>query len=119
MNESRRDTAVHRLGGLNETRWRVEVSPQVTTAVDVEGNRLPWIKPRNARAGVVENRWVHENEQALNSFRGLWIAVLGTKVLASGQTLPEVYDFLRSQGHADALVMKVPQRTGPRPYLIA
>jgi hypothetical protein len=72
------------------------------------------IERPNPRAGVSEVEWVQDHPEALRSFRGNWVAILGRKVLTSRATAGEVYDFLRSEGLADALVMKVPPDATPR-----
>ena len=74
-----------------------------------EGTERP-----NPRAGVSEVEWVQDHPEALRSFRGNWVAILGKKVLTSKATAGEVYDFLRREGLADALVMKVPTDATPR-----
>jgi hypothetical protein len=118
MAEFSRDSAsVGRITPSHETRRALEYAPETTRPVEYD--RLPWIKERNAKAGVFENRWAHENPDKLRSFRGTWVAILGDRILKSGEDVTEVYAFLNSQGYSDALVLKVPSGQGKRPYLIA
>jgi len=115
MAEFSPETAVSLLAA--ETRLQVDYAPETASSVQYE--QRPWIRTRNPKAGTVESRWAREHPELLNSFRGTWVAILGDRILKSGTTVGEVYDFLRSQGYADALIMKVPLDQGRRPYLIA
>jgi len=108
MNEPVRETTRREyLTPVADTRSRQNLAVD-TTAVDVDGRRLPWVKHRNAKAGVLESRWLAEHRDDLRPYQGQWIAILGQRVLVSKPSMKDTYDFLRSQGYADALVLKVP-----------
>lgn len=68
----------------------------------------PWIKARNPEAGIRETRWIQSKPAALKPFGGKWVAILGESVLSSGDSMRTVYDFVKAQGRADALIIKLP-----------
>lgn len=107
MNETTR----RYLSPFKEIQAALKFTPD--TAGRVSYSSRPWIKPRNPRAGVKERRWVSENANHLRQYAGTWVAVLGERVLVSGPTIRSVYDFVKAQGYADALVFKVQRETRP------
>jgi len=68
----------------------------------------PWIKSRNPEAGILETRWIQSKPAALKPFAGKWVAILGESVLSSGNSMKAAYDFVKAQGRADALIVKLP-----------
>jgi len=105
--------------GRAETAQRPEYAPSTQVGVTTYDPPVSWIKAHNPRAGVRERRWAQAHPEKLNSFKGMWVAILGDRLLTSATSVDDVYSFVRAQGHADALIMKVPQSQGKQPYLIA
>jgi hypothetical protein len=84
----------------------------------VTGGDTDGVPRTNADAGLRELQFVAQHPEKIDQFTGRWIAVLGSKVMVDGDSLQEVYDFVRKQGYADALILKV-QSDSKRAYRIA
>ena len=53
--------------------------------------------------------WFHQNLPTLVAkYRGLWIAVLGSTVVASGQSFEEVFTAVESNDQRDTFIVRVP-----------
>ena len=78
-----------------------------------------WEPLPNARAGVEELRWYEENEANLGNYRGLWIAISGQGIVASGLQFEQVYESVAILNLSDALIVRVPDDVSKRDYLIA
>lgn len=67
-----------------------------------------------------EAEWLAKNRARLSrDYRGLWIAVVGDAVVASGATFGEAYRQLTDRGIADALIEQMPDAPDQWEHLIA
>lgn len=69
--------------------------------------------------GVRELRWFHDNRDAVANYRGLWIAILGGRIVASEATFEATHDRLLQQGLTDALIVQVPDDPAKWDHLLA
>lgn len=83
---------------------------------DVDGL---WEPLPNPLAGLEEQRWLRQNLHRLANYQGLWIAILGRSIAASGDSFQDVHQQLVARNIADALVVKVPDDLTRQDYLIA
>jgi hypothetical protein len=102
--------------------WPLTVSPSspVSSGIIRGGvtDSKPWERARNPYAGMEELRWFHENLSRLAGYENRWIALLGQKVIAYGDSFEQVHDQLREGDVCDALVVLVPEGVARREYFI-
>ena len=91
--------------------WIVSLPPGVTDS-------SPWESARNPCAGVRELLWFEAHKEELAAFQGMWIAVLGERIVASRRSPHEIRTELDGQGIRDALVVRVPDDVTQREYFI-
>lgn len=78
----------------------------------------PWERPENPQAGVSELVWFEEHKGDLATYQGLWVGILGQRVVASGHSIINVRQEIDRQGIHDALVVRVPDNVTQREYFI-
>jgi hypothetical protein len=57
-----------------------------------------------------ESIWISEHQEELESYSGKWIAVLQDKVIASGDSVPEVMVKAARESSEPPLVIKMPSK---------
>jgi hypothetical protein len=103
-------------GGVRDTRTLPSDATQETTQ---EAREIKVELTATAYPGVRELRWFHENQDTIASYKGLWIAIRGEKVVASEPTFEEVHDRVLEMGLADALIAHVPDDMTEWDHLLA
>ena len=92
---------------------------QSIVLVDIKTRQVKQYLTAAAHPGVRELRWIHENQDAIASYRGMWIAIRGEEVVASQSTFEEVHDRVLQMGLADALIVQVPDDMTEWDHLLA
>lgn len=81
--------------------------PDIVGPLPSAPNVSSWAIRANPGAGVRELEWFEANRHRLTNHAGLWIAILGTRIEASGESFDEV----ASTSPPDALIVRVPEDT--------
>ena len=92
------------------TIWTVDLPAGVT-----DGS--PWQRA-NPQAGVRELDWFEGHLHEFAAYEGMWIAILGHRVVASGRSMAELRQEIEQHGIVDALVVRVPGDVSRREYFI-
>ena len=92
---------------------------QPIVLVDIKTRQVKQYLTATAYPGVRELRWFHENQDTIASYKGLWIAIRGEKVVASEPTFEEVHDRVLEMGLAEALIVHVPDDMTEWDHLLA
>jgi hypothetical protein len=78
-----------------------------------------WAVEPNPEAGMLELDWFERNRHQLANFAGLWIAILGLRIVASGESFDQVQRDVDAMALRDALIVHVPEDSTRWDYLIA
>lgn len=79
--------------------------PELVAALAMAPASVP-----NATAGWEESAWVDAHGSELERYADSWIAIFGPRVIASGDSLDEVYGQVAALGISDALIVRAPSR---------
>jgi hypothetical protein len=66
-----------------------------------------------------DQRWLHEHMAEMPEYNGKWVAVLGRKVVASGNEAIDVVEQLENEKINGALLVQFPDDVTRKVYLIA
>jgi hypothetical protein len=53
-------------------------------------------------------RWVHDHLDELREYQGMWVAVVGCRVVAAGDDIAQILSEVEAQGLSDPFVTRIP-----------
>jgi hypothetical protein len=115
-------TAVALIEPQDSSSYPATVTPALPVTVRLMAGGVtdahPWECRLDPSIGVAELRWFQENLRDLAEYEGRWIAILGPRIVGSGDSLGEVRDQLADQSIRDALILQVQEDVARREYFI-